>query len=230
MAAVALIVGVAAPFGSIALAAAALLALGAALIKAMLRARDWWPLTAVEGTIAMSALVLMAGGVAVLGYSIVRLGDGWHMAVGWPSAFHEEPRTTRSNSRVRYTDPELQQKVKDGLRAAGVPYTTTTREDNEYIGWPPEHNETAEAVIEKILGPTLPNDRNVHFPDPAVQKEFVEWLAKKGVRYQIVKSRGAEHVVWNEGAGNLVREFIGSRSSVDCKGKVAAGKSESGRC
>ncbi|HEX6158059.1 MAG TPA: hypothetical protein VFZ54_18685, partial [Burkholderiales bacterium] len=97
-------------------------------------------------------------------------------------------------------------------------------------GWPPEHNETAEAVIEKIVGRTLPNDRNVHFPDPAVQKEFVEWLEKKGVPYEIVKSRGVEHVVWNEGAGNVVREFIGSRSSVDCRGKVAAGKSESGRC
>ena len=231
MAAVAIIVGVAAPFGSIALGAAALLALGAVLVKAMLRTRDWWPLTAVEGTIAASCLVLMVGGLGVVGYSIVRLGEGWHMTIGWPSALNEAPPAVpRSTRNVMYTDPELQQKVKDGLRAAGVPYTVTTREDNEYIGWPPEHNETAEAAIEKVVGRTLPNDRNVHFPDPAVQKEFVEWLEKKGVRYEIVKSRGVDHVVWNEGAGNVVREFIGSRSSVDCKGKLAAGKSDAGRC
>jgi len=231
MAAVAIIVAVAAPFGSIALAAAALLALGAVLIKAMLRTREWWPLTAVEGTIAASCLVLMIGGLGVVGYSIVRLGEGWHMTIGWPVAFDEAPRTRhRSTRSVMYTDPELQQKVKDGLQAAGVRYTTTTREGNEYIGWPPEHNETAEAVVEKIVGPSLPNDRNVHFPDAAVQKEFVAWLEKKGIGYEIVKSRGVDHVVWNEGAGNVVREFIGSRSSFDCKGKVAAGKSEPGRC
>ena len=128
MAAVAIIVGVAAPFGSIALGAAALLALGAVLLKAMLRTRDWWPLTVVEGTIAASCLVLMVGGLGVVGYSIVRLGEGWHMTIGWPSALNEaSPAVQRSTRNVMYTDPELQQKVKDGLRAAGIPYTVTTR-------------------------------------------------------------------------------------------------------
>jgi hypothetical protein len=219
MAGVTVVVALAAPFGSIALGAVALAAIGAVLIKAMFRTRHWWPLTAVEGTIAVSCLVLVAGGLGVVGYSIVRLGEGWHMTIGWPSAFSEEPQTTGRTSRVMYTDPELQQKVKDGLREAGVPYTTTTREGKEYIGWPPEHNEMAEAVIEKIVGPALPNDRNVHFPDAAVQKEFVEWLEKKGVGYEIVKSRGVDHVVWNEAAGNLVRDFVKSRATARPPGR-----------
>ena len=45
MAGVTVVVAVAAPFGSIALGAVALLAIGVVLIKAMLRARRWWPLT-----------------------------------------------------------------------------------------------------------------------------------------------------------------------------------------
>ena len=43
MAGVTVVVAVAAPFGSIALGAVALLAIGVVLIKAMLRARRWWP-------------------------------------------------------------------------------------------------------------------------------------------------------------------------------------------
>lgn len=56
MAGVTVVVAVAAPFGSIALGAVALLAIGVVLIKAMLRARRWWPLTGVEGTVALSAV------------------------------------------------------------------------------------------------------------------------------------------------------------------------------
>src|ERR687894_75174 len=87
MVAVAVIVAFAAPFGSIALGAVALLAIGLVLIKAMLRARRWWPLTAVEGTVALSGVVLLVGGLAVMAYSMVRLctGHPFGMTVGWPS-------------------------------------------------------------------------------------------------------------------------------------------------
>jgi hypothetical protein len=40
----------------------------------------------------------------------------------------------------------------------------------------------------------------------------------------VVTTRGEDYVVWNEGRGDLAREFIESRSA-DCKGKVATGKS-----
>jgi hypothetical protein len=92
MAAVALIVAFAAPFGSIALGAAALAAIGAVLVKAMLRTRRWWPLTAVEGTVALSGLVLVVGGLAVMAYSMVRLGSG-HTRCG--EGFHGKSRRRR---------------------------------------------------------------------------------------------------------------------------------------
>jgi hypothetical protein len=120
MATVALIVAVAAPFGSIALGAVALAAIGAVLVKAMLRTRRWWPLTAVEGTVALSGLVLVVGGLAVVAYSMVRLGTGhpFAMTLGWPS-MGEGPRTGTVTRSVSYSDPEMQQRLKMGcaLRA-----------------------------------------------------------------------------------------------------------------
>jgi hypothetical protein len=61
IAVVTVVVAVAAPFGSIALGLLSLLAVGLVLIKAMFRTRRWWPLTAVEGTIAVSGLVFVIG-------------------------------------------------------------------------------------------------------------------------------------------------------------------------
>ncbi len=230
MAAVALIVAFAAPFGSIALGAVALAAIGAVLIKAMLRTRRWWPLTAVEGTIALSSLVLLVGGVGVVGYSIVRLGDGWHMMIGWPS-MGDGPRTGTTTRSVSYSDPELQQRLKDGLRAAGVPFTVKTQNGKEFVGWEPEHAAAAMAVDAKIKESPLPDGRNVHFPDPNLHKQFTDWLTQKGIEHQVVTMRGDDYVVWNESRGDLAREFVESRASAECKDKVAAAKAApGGRC
>ena len=225
MAGVALIVAVAAPFGSIALGAVALLAIGVVLIKAMLRARRWWPLTAVEGTVALSGVVLLVGGLSVMAYSMVRLGTGhpFGMTVGWPS-MDDGARTDTITRSVSYSDPEMQQRLKDGLRAAGVPFTVKMQDGKEFVGWDAEHAGAAQAVDEKIREGPLPAGRNVHFPDPTLRKQFTDWLAQKGVEHQVVSMRGEDYVVWNEARGDLAREFIESRSA-DCKGKVAAGKS-----
>jgi hypothetical protein len=230
IAAVAMVVAVAAPFGSIVLGALSLLAVGVVLIKAMFRARRWWPLTAVEGTIAVSGLALLGGGIGVIGYSMVTMGteDGPRLMIGWPSVSTEVRSRPRTSS-VMYTDADLQQQVKDGLRAAGVPYTLATREGSEYISWPADHDAAVQAVIEKIVGRTLPNNRNVHFTDAAVQKQFIEWLDKKGIKYEMEKSRGVDHVVWEEGKGEVLKDFFASRGT-DCKGRVAAGKPESRPC
>ena len=230
MAAVAVVVAVAAPFGSIALGVAALMAIGVVLIKAMLRARRWWPLTAVEGTVALSGVVLLVGGLAVMAYSMVRLGTGhpFGMTVGWPS-MADGARTTSITRSISYSDPEMQQRLKDGLRAAGVPFTVKMQDGKEYVGWEAEHAAAAQAVDDKIKEGPLPAGRNVHFPDPTLRKQFTDWLAQKGIQHQVVTTRGEDYVVWNENRGDLAREFIESRSA-DCKGKVAAGKPAAARC
>jgi hypothetical protein len=224
MAAVTLVVAVAAPFGSIALGVVALMAIGVVLIKAMLRARRWWPLTAVEGAVALSGVVLLVGGLAVMAYSVVRLGTGhpFGMTVGWPS-MADSPGTKSITRSVSYSDPDMQQRLKDGLRAAGVPFMVKMQDGKEFVGWAAEHAAAAQAVDEKIRESPLPAGRNVHFPDPTVTKQFTDWLAQKGVEHQVVTIRGEDYVVWDEARGDLTREFIESRSA-DCKGKVAAGK------
>jgi hypothetical protein len=220
MAAVTLVVAVAAPFGSIALGIVALLAIGVVLIKAMLRARRWWPLTAVEGTVALSGVVLLVGGLAVMAYSMVRLGTGhpFGMTVGWPS-MDDASRTGSTTRSVSYSDPAMQQRLKDRLRDAGIPFSVKIEGDGkEYVGWSGEHNAAAEAINEKVREGPLPNGRNARFPDAALEKQFTEWLTRKGIKHEVVNG----YVVWDEGAGDPVREFMESRGTTECKGKTAA--------
>lgn len=230
MAAVTVVVAVAAPFGSIALGVVALMAIGVVLIKAMLRTRRWRPLTAVEGTVALSGVVLLVGGLAVMAYSMVRLGTGhpFGMTVGWPS-MADGARTRSITRSISYSDPEMQQRLKDGLRAAGVPFTVQMQDGKEFVGWEAQHAAAAQAVDEKIKEGPLPAGRNVHFPDPNLRKQFTEWLTEKGIQHQVVTTRGEDYVVWNENRGDLAREFIESRTT-DCQDKVAAGKTAGGRC
>jgi len=226
IAVVTVVVAVAAPFGSIALGLLSLLAVGLVLIKAMFRTRRWWPLTAVEGTIAVSGLVFVIGGIAVTGVAMVRLGEGWHIMVGWPTVDPSRagPRAGKVARAVSYSDPQLQQQLKDALREAGIPFTVETRDGKEYVGWAAEHNAAADAVNEKLADKPLPSGRNAHFPDPQDHKQFVDWLTKKGIGHEVVKMRGDDYVVWDEAGGNAAHEFMRSRSG-DCKKKMAAGKS-----
>lgn len=177
MAGVAVVVAVAAPFGSIALGAVALAATGAVLVKA---------------------------------------GEGLRSGT-----------VTRS---VSYSDPQMQQRLKDGLRAAGIPFKVKTQDGKEFVGWDAEHAAAAQAVDEKIKEGPLPGGRNAHFSDAGLQKQFTDWLGEKGIQHEVVKSDGKDYVVWHAGAGDAVRDFTESRGSAGCKGKVAAGKPESGRC
>lgn len=231
MAAVTLVVAVAAPFGSIALGAVALLAIGVVLTKAMLRTRRWWPLTAVEGTVALSGLVLLVGGLSVMAYSMVRLGTGhpFGMTLGWPS-MADGARSNSITRSVSYSDPEMQQRLKDGLRAAGVPFTLKMQDGKEFVGWEAEHAAAAQVVDEKMKEGLLPSGRNVHFPDPTLHKQFSDWLAQKGIQHQVVTMGGENYVVWNEARGDLARQFMESRGSAECQGKVAAGKAAAARC
>ena len=229
MAGVAVVVAVAAPFGSIVLASLAVLAIGVVLIKAMFRARQWWPLTAVEGTVAVSGLVLVAGGFGVIGYSVATMGteDGPRLVIGWPS--FDRSKAGRSTRAVSYGDPDMQQRLKDALREAGIPFTVKIEDGKEFVAWPAEHNAAAEAINEKVRSGPLGAGRNVHFPDPKMHEQFVDWLNQKGVKHQVGKLQGKDYIAWDESLGDLVSEFMESRAA-DCKGKVAGAKPGTTRC
>ena len=63
-----------------------------------------------------------------------------------------------------------------------------------------------------------------------LHQQFTDWLAKKGIEHELVKSHGQDYVVWDESKGDVVKEFMEGRGGAECKGKVAASKSAPGRC
>jgi hypothetical protein len=96
-------------------------------------------------------------------------------------------------SSVSYSNPETQQRLKDELAKAGIPFTSSTREGREYVSWPPEHNAAADKIQENLHGP-----RGIHFGSAQSQKDFVNWLAKRKIKSAIVRHEGNDYVTWDD--------------------------------
>jgi hypothetical protein len=200
---VAVIVAVAAPFGSIALGAA---------------------------TVALSGLVLVVGGLAVMAYAFVSLGTGdpLRMMVGWP--YVDPSRMGQRTRAVSYSDPSRQQRLKHALREAGIPFTVKMEDGKEFVGWTAEHDAAADAINQKVSEDPLRGGRNAHLPDAALHNQFTAWLTAKGIKHEVVQMQGKDWVVWDESAGDLVRQFMEGRSNAGCNGKVAASKAGAAPC
>jgi hypothetical protein len=190
-------------------------------LKAALRVRNVAPaFGAAEGALALSALLFVIGGAAAGGLMVARVGYGESFSlframlpVGSPPS--SAPRSTRS---VRYPDPDTQERLKQLLAKAGVPFTVEQRSGEEWIGWPAQYNAAAEAVQEKVQN-AVPNGRNVFFPnEPQRQKEFTDWLTRKGIKYETVREHGREMIVWEEGVQDPVKQFMAERGD-NCRKK-----------
>jgi len=130
---------------------------------------------------------------------------------------------------IATSNPDAQQRAKDALRDAGIPFSTEIRDGQEFITWPPAHNAAAEAVLGRTGREPFPGKRNAQFPDAALQKQFTQWLLKREIKHQVVRSYGQEWVVWDREAGDLVRQFMESRGA-DCKNRVAGGRAGAEGC
>jgi hypothetical protein len=68
--------------------------------------------------------------------------------------------------------------------------------------------------VDKLLPGLLAGSRSdgqyVSFTDDALSKEFLDWLAKRGVPSDSVVVDGKQHVIWH-GEGTLSREFFEQR-------------------
>jgi hypothetical protein len=201
-----------APFAAMALGALGAVLAAAAWIRAMLRSKAWHAEpNAVEGAVAVSGALLLAWGVAVVvfGAHVLRTeGEVRVPPLPWPS--RDEAVGSRS---THYSDPERQQALKDALTKAGIPYTLRQSDGKEFVAWKPEHNAAVEAIKENLLveGP-LPAGRTVRFPDPEHERRFVAWLDQKGVQHKRVHVGGEDYIVWQEGAGNLMDQYMADRS------------------
>jgi hypothetical protein len=105
-------------------------------------------------------------------------------------SLHARPSPARS---VSYSDPATQQRLKDEFTRAGIPFTTSTSDGKEYIGWSREHDAAADRIQETLHGP-----RGVHFGTAQFQKEFIAWLAKRKIKSAIVEHEGKEYVTWDD--------------------------------
>lgn len=130
---------------------------------------------------------------------------------------------------IATSNPDAKQRAKDALRDAGIPFSTEMRDGQEFITWPRERNAAAEAVLGRMGRDPFPGKRNAQFPDPALQKQFTQWLLKKDIKHEVVKSFGQEWVVWDREAGDLVRQFMESRGA-DCKNRLAGVKAGAEGC
>ena len=230
------------PFVSVVFGAFAVLLVVLVWLKAGIRTRKWlwWnpvavPLTQVEGTIALSALLFFTVGVSVTGYEAIQFASGErnvltgyafrHMLRSPPSP----PLGSRSSS---YSDPAMQQRLKDELAKAGIPYALDVTDGKEFIKWSVEHNAAVEDIKRRRVDTLFSDNRNASFPDPALRQEFTDWLTQRNIPYEIVNSTSGEFVVWEKGPNDLVRQFMEGRS-VDCAPSAAAsasGKAGQTRC
>jgi hypothetical protein len=149
-----------------------------------------------------------------------------HMLSSQPSS---RPVGTRSSS---YSDPAMQQRLKDELAKAGIPYALDVTDGKEFIKWSVEHNTAVEDIQRRKVDAMFSGGRNASFPDPALRQEFTDWLTRRGITYEVVNSSSGEFVVWDRGPNDLVRQFMEGRS-VDCPSGAAAsasGKAGQTRC
>jgi len=231
------------PAASVLLGVVAVMLIVFVWIKAGIRTRKWlwWnpaavPLTQMEGATAISAVLFFSVGILVTGYEANRYASGErdlltgyafrHMLRSQPSS---PPVGTRSSS---YSDPAMQQRLKDELAKAGIPYALDVTDGKEFIKWPVEHNAAVEDIKRRRVDTLFSGGRNASFPDPALRKEFTDWLTQRGITYEVVNSSGGEFVVWDRGPNDLVLQFMEGRS-VDCPPGTAAsasGKTGQTRC
>ena len=178
-----------------------------------------------EGALALSALLFTVGAATAAGLWIARLGFGEAVSLGgamMPLSGGPKPGW-RS---VWYSNAETQQRLKDGLTKAGIPFRTRTEGGKEYVSWPPEHDAAAEKISEEARsGPVTPAKRSIAFGTAETQKEFVTWLTKRGIKSAIVPRDGKQYVEWEETAETreIFEAFLKERSR-DCKDAKAKAK------
>lgn len=212
-----------APFALLAFGGVSVLLLVAVWLKAAIRARALLaPFSAAEGALALSALLLTMGGATVAGLMIVRLGLDNAVSLGGAMLPMSAGKSAGWRS-VWYSNAETQQRLKDGLTKAGIPFRTRTEGGKEYVSWPPEHDAAAEKISEEardagMRTESLPR-RSIAFGTAEMQKEFIAWLDKRGIKSAIVPRDGKQYVEWVETAAtrDILEAFLKERSK-DCKG------------
>ena len=213
------------PFVLLALGGLAAVVLVLLWLKTAIRARRLIaPFTPAEGAVALSALFLVVGAATVSGLMVARLGLGHAVSLGgamFPMMSGRPPIGDRS---VYYSDPDTRQRLKDNLTRAGIPFKVRDEGGKEYVSWSQEHDSAAEKASEEARSGGLVNDpssdsRSVHWGSPAMQKDFIAWLTRRGIKPEIVQREGKDYVNWRESASiqAVMDKFMAERGAANCK-------------
>ena len=222
-----------APFVLLALGGLGVVLIVVTWLKAAIRARKVLaPFGPVEGALALSSLLLVIGAAAVSGLMIVRLGLGEAVSLGGAMLPMTVSGPRPGPRSVWYSDAATQQRLKDGLTKAGIPFRTRMQDGKEYVSWEHEHDEAAQRVSEEARNTDLVNNpasnrRSVSWGSAETQKDFIAWLDKRGIKSAIVPRDGKQYVEWEEKAETreIMEAFFKDRSK-DCAGAKAKAKAK----
>src|SRR5204863_1278214 len=116
------------------------------------------------------------GAATVAGLMVLRLGLGDAVSLGGAMLPMSAGKSAGWHS-VWYSNAETQQRLKDGLTKAGIPFRTRMERGKEYVSWPPEHDAAAEKISEQARdGDLQAPRRSIAFGTAEMQKEFIAWL------------------------------------------------------
>jgi len=105
---------------------------------------------------------------------------------------------------VSYSDTDDQERLKQALKSAGIPFDVVTQQRNqEFIRWDAKYSAQVERIKDSIFPPP---GRSIRF-DSERQSQFKAWLEKNRIPYRTVAEDGDEYVVWEEADAARVRAW-----------------------
>jgi hypothetical protein len=105
---------------------------------------------------------------------------------------------------VSYSDAESQERFKEALSTAGIPYEVATEQRNqEFVRWDATYSEAVERVKDSVF---LPPGRNISL-DETRQLRFKSWLQENAIPFRTMNDDGREYIVWEEADSERVRAW-----------------------
>jgi hypothetical protein len=107
---------------------------------------------------------------------------------------------------VSYGNTDGQERFKQALSSAGVPFDVVTEQRNqEFIRWDAKYSKQVERIQDSIFPRA---GRSIRF-DPERQVQFKACLESNGIPYRTMLEDGGEYVVWDEADAERVRAWPG---------------------
>jgi hypothetical protein len=124
------------------------------------------------------------------------------LSAGCERHVHTESRTLSEG--ISYEDAERQERFKQALSTAGVPFKVVARErGQEFVEWEAQYSSEVERVQDSIF---VPPGRSIRF-DMKTQSRFKEWLEHNGIPYRTLTEKDGEWVVWEQADAERVRAW-----------------------